>query len=178
MNKKVVIFAVGIAGVVALHYGYSVGSTGQLAPTVASGWTPPQCQYGYEPGGGPIRCANPNDPNSYLYKKAHAPQPKAGGSGYTISPDGKEIITADGRHYARRPDWMPSPQQDPGFCARETHSASDLNRCVQIQDQEFLPSAADYENALGQQSSYLYRVRRANCIDEHGTWFNGNCQRH
>ena len=129
--------------------------------TTASAAEPPNCPHGLEPGGGPMRCADPNDPNSYLNKKPAKPQTKT--TGYTISADGKEIITPDGKHWARRPDWMPSPQQDPRFCARVTHSASDLNRCVQTQNQEFLPSQADYQNALRQQSAFLDRMLRDMC---------------
>jgi hypothetical protein len=178
MSKKVLIFGSVIALLIAAGVYKNHSSQNYGTVRAASSWAPPNCPHGLEPGGGAMRCADPNDPSSYLYKKnkqqAQPAKPQTK-TNYTISPDGKEIITPDGKHWARRPDWMPSPQEDPRFCVRETHSASALNRCVQIQNQEFLPSQADYENALGQQAAFLYRMRRQSCIDEHGTWSNGAC---
>lgn len=37
-----------------------------LAASTAQAQQPPNCPYGLEPGGGPMRCANPDDPHSVL----------------------------------------------------------------------------------------------------------------
>ena len=125
-----------------------------------------------------MRCADPNDPKSYLNREKPAQTaPGRANDGETtapngakivsISPDGMEIITADGKHWARRPNWMPSPKEDSKFCVRVTqhsHSASALNRCTQLQNQEFLPSEQDKIIALRQQGAYLYRYLQDLCI--------------
>lgn len=183
MNKKIFAVAVCVGAAAALDYGYHALSHVPLVAAVIAGRSP-NCPYGLEPGGGAMKCADPNNPKSYLHKKNNSavPAQTPPADGQTISPDGTEIITADGRHWYRRPDWMPSPQQDPSFCmrvSREMHSVSAMNRCVQIQNQEYSPSQADYENALRQISATLRQMNRTACIDEHRTWdeLNGVCRR-
>lgn len=183
MSKKVLVVGSGIALLIAagVYKNHSLPNRPANYGTVmaASAWAPPDCPHGFEPGGGAMRCADPNDPNSWKNKQK-AERAKPADKGYTVSADGKEIITPDGKHWWRRPDWIPSPQQDPTFCKRvasRMHSARALNRCVQIQSQEYSPSQADYAAALGQIHDALWELNRISCINEHGTWDqrSGNC---
>ena len=73
-NKALVVGSVlGVLIAPAVYKNYS----SQNIPTnsgpvrAASAAEPPNCPHGLEPGGGPMRCADPNDPNSYLFKKAN-----------------------------------------------------------------------------------------------------------
>jgi len=45
------------------------------AAAQAPNWQPPACKYGLEPGMGPLRCADPNDPNSYLNRQSERAAP-------------------------------------------------------------------------------------------------------
>ena len=128
------------------------------------GWQPSNCKYGLEPGGGPMRCANPNDPNSYLNRpKPARPQ--------------RQQMTEQG-HYARRPAWMPSPQEDPRYCVTHTHSATGLNNCVTQQNQEYIPSQSEVDRAIAQQREYLRQLSRSECINvKHGVWMSNHCDR-
>src|SRR5690242_1846484 len=168
---KQLFFAAAISLIVVpVNYTSSVAQKGQQTPATASSVfaaEPSNCPHGLEPGGGPMRCADPNDPKSYLNREKPAQTaPGRANDGETtapngakivsISPDGMEIITADGKHWARRPNWMPSPKEDSKFCVRVTqhsHSASALNRCTQLQNQEFLPSEQDKIIALREQGA-------------------------
>jgi hypothetical protein len=50
-----------------------------FAPAVVADspkWQPPNCPYGLEPGAGPMRCADPDDPNSVAYQRGATVKPR------------------------------------------------------------------------------------------------------
>jgi hypothetical protein len=83
-----------------------------------------------------------------------------------------------GGKYASRPSWLPSRQQDPRWCVNHTHTATGMNYCTALQDQEYIPTQAEYDRAIHQDMQYLKEQAHQECIGvKHGTWNGTNCSR-
>ena len=89
---------------------------------------PPNCPYGLEPGGGPMRCADPKDPNSYLnkQKKPFAPRQT------TNNPTTKNVKSST-------PSIENPPKGDNTWCRKHAKSATELDRCWRRQHGEPMP---------------------------------------
>jgi hypothetical protein len=126
-NKALVVGSVlGVLIAPAVYKNYS----SQNIPTnsgpvrAASAAEPPNCPHGLEPGGGPMRCADPNDPNSYLFKKANqqAQRPT------------KSQTKNTGVYSIENP-----PKNDNTWCRTHAKNATQLDRCWRRQHNEPMP---------------------------------------
>jgi hypothetical protein len=96
--------------------------TGVLLSSASFAQTP-YCPYGLEPGMGPMRCADPRDPNSYLNRQPQRPRPV---------PQQTGPMVYDIEH--------PPPFANNRFwCRDNTRSATDLDRCSRRQHHEKMP---------------------------------------
>jgi hypothetical protein len=88
----------------------------------------PYCPYGLEPGPGPMRCADPRDPNSYLNHRPPPPvqRPRA------VVPQQTGPMVYDTEH--------PPPFGNNKFwCRDNARSATELDRCSRHQHHEMMP---------------------------------------
>jgi hypothetical protein len=88
-------------------------------------WQPPHCKYGLEPGEGPMRCADRNDPTSYLNKPKPPP---------TQKPRSAQTPTGPMAYDIEHP-----PPNDNRWCNQHAKSATQLDRCWRRQHHEMMP---------------------------------------
>jgi hypothetical protein len=87
----------------------------------------PNCPYGLEPGMGPMRCADPRDPNSYLNRPPAPPVQRQ-----RAVPQHTGPMVYDTEH--------PPPFANNRFwCRDNARSATQLDRCSRRQHHEMMP---------------------------------------
>jgi hypothetical protein len=125
MSKKALVIGSGIALLIAANvYKNHSSQNIRVDPVRAAlAWAAPNCPHGLEPGPGPMRCADPNDPSSYLYKKnkqqTEPTPPQTSNTGtYSI-----ENV----------------PKKVQNWCKKRTKSATELDRCWRRATDEPMP---------------------------------------
>lgn len=125
MSNKLLILGSSIALLIATTFYEDHSSQNLPANRIISParvWAAPNCPYGLEPGDGPMHCADPNDPNSYLYKKNQQqtqPKPAQPAKPQTKKAD---VYSIDN-----------PPKGDNLWCREHAKSAGELERCWRIQ---------------------------------------------
>jgi hypothetical protein len=104
---------------------FALGSVLIVSASVAQTPAAVQCKYGLEPGEGPMRCADPNDPTSYLNKPKTPPTEKSRSAQTPTGPMAYDI-----EH---------PPRNDNKWCNQHAKSATQLDRCWRRQHHEKMP---------------------------------------
>jgi hypothetical protein len=111
---------------VAIVLAFSVLAAANFAQGTPTGV--PHCKYGLEPGEGAARCADPNDPNSYLYKRRQQQMEMR-----------RQREAERQSQQSAKVDLEHPPANDPTWCRQNAKSATQLDRCWRRQHHEMMP---------------------------------------